>query len=41
MGLKEGKPTDMAMQVPIFDVFVVDLTAEIVEETTWKRSAQR
>ena len=38
---EKGKPTGMALRVPTFDVFVVDLTAEIVEETTWKRSAQR
>ena len=31
----------MALRVPTFDIFVVDLTAEIEEETTWKRSAQR
>ena len=38
---EKGKPTGMALRVPTFDVFVVDLTAEIVEETTWKKSAQR
>ena len=32
---KTGKPIGMALQVPTFNVFMVDLTVKIEEQTTW------